>query len=1633
MNTFIPRSFVPALASLFLVGTACAQDFVVVTSTKGYLLNGEEKVEKIVPFMSVLDVRDKSESFFTVEGGLRIHRALVHYSGDFDYMRENVAGARQAMKKLSAAAAAEAEPEKAVALAKEALAEINAAFPERTPASAWFMQYLAYLQQAAGDLAAAHETLDAADSLLVEIGQQRHQQKADLLNVRGLIRLAEGDHEEALRLQHEALLIVNATLGDRHLDGAIINSALSHSYEGLGNTAQAVGAQLVSIRIHERSLPASALEIPKSYARLGTLCHADGQYQEAINAFETAAAMYRTHHADQLTDIVNLFLAMGDAYEMLGEIQKAEDSYLRGTSDLAGMAEADAASYEKSIINRQGLLDFGREQYDQALVHFYQAEKLSDPLFPTRDDAQTWEHIGSTHAAQDDYKAAKGAFVKALKIYAKVEGETSDSVLHVDKLIINLDGATDGSLDDVVMVSESKAYMFDDDKQLLTTIPELTVLDWNAHADETDERYGYYTVPYEKEFGNIDETQLHSARMLPGYFDANAEQFKTAMKSVAVAWKALVSQDAVTATNALADAVTYCKSTVGEKSTLTLWVQMFQIRVMHQTEGPEAASAALSALQEMIDSRLPGDYPIEMNSNSVAGELLFSMNEAAAAAEKFREARDIAVDRLGADHVDVMNLNQSLAEALLVNGNISDAEKTMRETLRIAEEIYPPNVSEVHAMRLKLCRVLTQTESLEEALQQLQTLTDASSGLAPQPRIMAFTLSGRVMALMGRTVDAREVFFVLLRQLKEMEAETSPPAAMIHADLGRMALGEKSWADAVDHLTRSTSIQETIGTSQTFEGAQTRLALARAFLGQEDEPKAVEQLILADETFTKIKRTADADAKETAALLKTMQPNPSRESMKPVPETRVGNPAGKATRDTVAEAIDSGRFEEAKRLCAERLTQEIRDAKQPTFERAAAYLGLAKLSATDDIKTFDSVSLSNAIDDFRKLDRRQEFIDALLMQAYVFIEQDEARRALELLDFQILNDQSALSPKQLLTGLCFRSRALAGADGAKEAVDVARKAHQLAQQEFGQSHIYCHSALEALGHGLLVEGDKKAAAEVFNDSREILLSYLNETVVRKSYPELVSFLAVTERSLHDAVAPLWGGETMEQALTWVLNEKNLLAELSARPKQESSGVPQVLSENPSLFQELMDQERGAPAERKPFVERPDEPSEFDEKLSSEEATAAVLQRVSVADVRNALKPDELLIEFVYLAGENDTYIAWMIPPTGEKLYLSGADVELGIILDFSIENSIPTPEQWMKDIQSKGEIEAVASQETQFGTLVREFWGDLARRIPESTKTIIFSLDGSLQRIPWAAMPGKGNRMLVEDYGIRFVSSGRELVQRATEKPGAGPSLVMADPDFNAQIQNSPTIAGSAVRGFPRIHLPVTIPGLPGTALEANAILPDITRYAGSPSKQRTGADATESAFFGFRRPHVLHIATHSLFLKGANDIPQSRAYELTESRILLDQKFHELPDLNPLSRCGLLLAGCNTVTDDASPADGILTGQEIVFQDMDGTELVVLSGCPSDVNKAGDPYGPALLPIAFRLAGARTVVAPIWNVPDRQTTTLMISFYQNLANGMTKTEALRQAQLSAIKKRKALHGAAHPYYWASFRIYGVE
>ena len=129
----------------------------------------------------------------------------------------------------------------------------------------------------------------------------------------------------------------------------------------------------------------------------------------------------------------------------------------------------------------------------------------------------------------------------------------------------------------------------------------------------------------------------------------------------------------------------------------------------------------------------------------------------------------------------------------------------------------------------------------------------------------------------------------------------------------------------------------------------------------------------------------------------------------------------------------------------------------------------------------------------------------------------------------------------------------------------------------------------------------------------------------------------------------------------------------------------------------------------------------------------------------------------------------------------------------------------------------------------------------------------------------------------------------------------------------------------------------------------------------------------------------------------------------------------NPLLRSGLALAGANR--GPSGEDDGVLTALEAAGLDLWGTRLVVLSACDTgvgDVKRGDGVYG---LRRALVLAGAESQLISLWPVSDRSTRDLMVDYYQQLAQGEARGQALRRAQLRMVRDL----GRAHPYYWASF------
>ena len=97
--------------------------------------------------------------------------------------------------------------------------------------------------------------------------------------------------------------------------------------------------------------------------------------------------------------------------------------------------------------------------------------------------------------------------------------------------------------------------------------------------------------------------------------------------------------------------------------------------------------------------------------------------------------------------------------------------------------------------------------------------------------------------------------------------------------------------------------------------------------------------------------------------------------------------------------------------------------------------------------------------------------------------------------------------------------------------------------------------------------------------------------------------------------------------------------------------------------------------------------------------------------------------------------------------------------------------------------------------------------------------------------------------------------------------------------------------------------------------------------------------------------------------------------------------------------------------------------------DLVVLSACETGYGRFEQGNGIASLARAFMYAGVPAMVVSLWQVNDESTGLLMQLFYANLAKGMPKDEALRNAKLEYLKNAEAI--AAHPVFWSPFVLIG--
>jgi CHAT domain-containing protein len=137
--------------------------------------------------------------------------------------------------------------------------------------------------------------------------------------------------------------------------------------------------------------------------------------------------------------------------------------------------------------------------------------------------------------------------------------------------------------------------------------------------------------------------------------------------------------------------------------------------------------------------------------------------------------------------------------------------------------------------------------------------------------------------------------------------------------------------------------------------------------------------------------------------------------------------------------------------------------------------------------------------------------------------------------------------------------------------------------------------------------------------------------------------------------------------------------------------------------------------------------------------------------------------------------------------------------------------------------------------------------------------------------------------------------------------------------------------------------------------------------------------------------------------------------------------------RVWLAFAGANRAREALGDEnEGMLTAEEVVTLDLRNADWVVLSACHSGATRAWTDAGALGMTHAFRLAGARTVIASRWSLEDESAREWMKALYAARARGVRRgSESAAAACRTVLAARRASGRTTHPFYWAAFSAAG--
>ncbi len=490
-------------------------------------------------------------------------------------------------------------------------------------------------------------------------------------------------------------------------------------------------------------------------------------------------------------------------------------------------------------------------------------------------------------------------------------------------------------------------------------------------------------------------------------------------------------------------------------------------------------------------------------------------------------------------------------------------------------------------------------------------------------------------------------------------------------------------------------------------------------------------------------------------------------------------------------------------------------------------------------------------------------------------------------------------------------------------------------------------------------------------------------------------------------------------------------QLSHVSKDDSTGL--LLLKDWRSYKRALGKELEKPVQNRGIVKKlVDDINELEKKLASKKIqTASSQHEVDWKEVWKNLSPKSAVIECISYenyfdhSSESKNYAALVLSADTPAIHFVPLCTENS--LKKLLSNTAVRKADYVNQLYSLPERGARALMESK-ETLYNLICSPLERKIA-GHQTIFYSPVGYLHRINLDAIPIQNSQTMADKYQIINLQSSRQMVIKSDKGSSTDEAILFGGIDYDSSnkiTSGELSFANRSAQVKDEKIDSLTPSGgwnyLPGTALETENIQ-RILLSSNIATRLYKGSDATEESMKklgsdGIKSPRIVHIASHGFF-EPEESVGHATGTSLArQNNILINE--------DPMFRSGLILAGANEKSRlniyDEELEDGIIHSYEISQLYLAGTELVVLSACETGLGDIDDNEGVYGLQRAFKIAGVKYIIMSLWQVPDKQTSLLMTTFYKKwLENKMSIPDAFHAAQ----KELRDI--GLDPYQWAGF------